>query len=86
MTNNWIWVAISTLFVVGAQAVVFFRWIYRRMRDDDIMRTCVRDIATKQLPYFHEALRVLARRQGIYLDDPPPVQYVDLELPRWKAG
>ena len=66
----------------GVQLVLFLRWLHRRMRDDEVMRAFVRDMATVQVPYIHRALRELSRSAGIEIDDPPPIQYVEFESRR----
>src|SRR6267142_2409966 len=60
------WYAILTAVVcAGVQFVLFLRWLHRRMRDDEIVRTFVRDIAANHLPHIYTALREIAKRQGI---------------------
>jgi len=63
---------------IGAQFVVFLRWIHRRMRDDEIQRVFLRDLALHHLPCIYRALYRMAERQGIELDEMPIVNYVDL--------
>ena len=63
---------------IGAQFVVFLRWIHRRMRDDEIQRVFLRDLALHHLPCIYRALYRMAERQGIVLDEMPIVNYVDL--------
>jgi hypothetical protein len=48
------------------------------MRNEEITRTFVRDIATNHLPHIYNALQQIAARQGIALDETPLVQFVDL--------
>lgn len=62
----------------GVQFVLFLRWLHRRMRDDEIVRTFVHDIATNHLPHIYSALREIAQEKGIELQDPPLVRFVDL--------
>jgi hypothetical protein len=66
------------LFSVGAQFVVFLRWIHRRMRDDEMQRVFIRDLALKHLPSIYRALHIMAEQQGISLDETPMVNYVDM--------
>ena len=68
----------AVLFSVGAQFVVFLRWIHRRMRDDEMQRVFIRDLALKHLPSIYRALNRIAEEQGISLDETPLVNYVDL--------
>jgi hypothetical protein len=71
---NWL----ATLVPVAVQFVIFLRWLHRRMRNDEITRAFVRDIATNHLPHIYNALRKIAAEQGITLDETPLVQFVDL--------
>ena len=63
---------------VAVQFVLFLRWLHRRMRNDEITRAFVRDIATNHLPHIYNALQKIAAEQGITLDETPLVQFVDL--------
>ena len=73
------WYAILTAVVsAGVQFVLFLRWLHRRMRDDEIVRAFVRDIAANHLPHIYTALREIAKRQGIELPETPMVGFVDL--------
>lgn len=69
---------LTALFAGGVQFVLFLRWLHRRMRDDEITRTFVRDIATNHLPHIYSALRQIAQEQGIELEEPPLVRFIDL--------
>jgi len=69
---------LTTLVPVVVQCVVFLRWLHRRMRNDEITRAFVRDIATNHLPHIYNALQKIAAQQGIELDETPLVQFVDL--------
>jgi len=63
---------------VIAQSVVFFRWMHQRIRDDEIQRVFIRDLALHHLPAIYRALHMIAEQQGIALDETPIVNYVDL--------
>ena len=69
---------LTTLVPVVVQCVVFLRWLHRRMRNEEITRTFVRDIATNHLPHIYTALQKIAAQQGIELDETPMVRFVDL--------
>jgi hypothetical protein len=72
---------VATLLAVvslGAQFIVFLRWIHRRVRDDEIQRAFIRDLALRHLPAIYSALHSMAEQQGIELDETPIVNYVDL--------
>lgn len=73
---------LTTLVPVLVQFVVFLRWLHRRMRNDEITRAFVRDIATNHLPHIYNALQKIAAQQGIDLDETPLVQFVDLSYRR----
>ncbi len=59
-------------FTLLTQFFVFLRWLHRRLRDADIARAFVRDMATNHLPHIYRALHCLAAHHGIEIDDPPP--------------
>ena len=73
---------LTTLVPVLVQLVLFLRWLHRRMRNDEITRAFVRDIATNHLPHIYNALQKIAAQQGIALDETPLVQFVDLGFRR----
>ncbi|HUI73743.1 MAG TPA: hypothetical protein VLX32_02300 [Candidatus Acidoferrum sp.] len=70
--------ALAVLISLGVQFVIFLRWLHRRMRDDEIMRAFVRDVATNHLPHIYGALRIIAAEKGIELDSPPLVRFLEL--------
>ena len=69
---------LTILVPVAVQFLVFLRWLHRRMRNDEITRAFVRDIATNHLPHIYNALQKIAAEQGIELDETPLVQFIDL--------
>jgi hypothetical protein len=72
------WTTALAVVSFGAQFFVFLRWMHRRIRDDEIQRAFIRDLALRHLPAIYHALNIMAERQGITLDEPPMVNYVDL--------
>jgi hypothetical protein len=66
------------IFPTLAQLALFLRWLHRRMRDDEIQRAFIRDLATNHLPHIYTALRHLATKLGVPLPDPPPLRYVEV--------
>lgn len=73
------WYAVLTaVFAGGLQFVLFLRWLHRRMRNNEIVRAFVRDIATNHLPHIYAALHAIARKQGIDAPEPPMVRFVEL--------
>ena len=63
---------------VVAQFALFLRWLHRHMRDSEITRAFVRDVAMNHLPHIYTALRQIAAQQGIELEEPPLLQFLDL--------
>jgi hypothetical protein len=61
------------------QFVVFLRWIYRRIRNDQITRAFVEDMATNHLPHMYEMLEKLCDKQGIDHNPVPTIRWIDLE-------
>lgn len=76
---------LTILLSVVVQLVVFLRWLHRRMRDDEINRAFIRDVALHHLPHIYDALRSIAAEQGIALDAPPLVRFIDLHTQRRSA-
>ena len=76
LIHNLTW--LSAAIPVAVQFALFLRWLHRRMRNDEITRAFVRDIATNHLPHIYNALQKIAAQQGIELDDTPLVRFVDL--------
>jgi hypothetical protein len=72
------WTILAVVVSLGAQLVVFLRWMHRRMRDDEIQRVFIRDLALRHLPSIYKALHKIAEQQGITLDETPVVHFVDL--------
>src|SRR6266852_2247073 len=60
------WYAVLTAVIAaGVQFVLFLRWLHRRMRNDEITRAFVRDIATNHLPHIYNALQKIAAAQSL---------------------
>lgn len=74
MNPYWIVVAFSSC----VQLFFFLRWLHRRMRDDEMRRVFMRDMALNHLPHLYHALRQIASRLGLELKDAPPVQFLEL--------
>jgi hypothetical protein len=74
MNPYWIVVAFTSCI----QTFLFLRWLHRRMRDDEMRRVFMRDMAINHLPHLYHALRLIAARLGLELKDPPPVQFLEL--------
>jgi len=72
-TAGWL----SALLPVGVQFVFFLRWLHRRMRNDEIVHVCVRDIALTHLPHIYSSLQALAKEKGTALPETPVIHFVD---------
>jgi hypothetical protein len=61
------------------QLVLFLRWLYRRIRNEELMRAFVKDMATNHLPHIYHLLERICDQQGIERPKPtPPIRWVDL--------
>jgi hypothetical protein len=80
MPTHW-FALLAALASAGVQLVVFLRWLHRRMRDDEINRQFIRDIAHNHLPHIYEALHKIAAKQGILLTLPPNVRFINFDDP-----
>ncbi|MBZ5529479.1 MAG: hypothetical protein LAN71_16480 [Acidobacteriia bacterium] len=77
---------VGSLLAALAQFGLFLRWLHRRMRDDEIARTFVRDVAVNHLPHIYSALREIAGHQGVRLSEPPLVQFIEVNgKGRWRS-
>jgi len=74
MNPYWIVAGLTSLI----QFFIFLRWLHRRTRDDEIRRAFVRDMAINHLPHIYLALRQIAGQLGIELQEPPRVQFMEL--------
>ncbi len=71
-------IAILTAIASAAvQFVLFLRWLHRRMRDDEINRAFLRDIALVHLPHIYDALQSITQQQGTTMHAAPAVRFVD---------
>jgi len=61
-----------------AQLVLFVRWLYRHVRNEEVNRAFIHDMATNHLPHIYDLLVKIADRQGISHRTPPPIRWVDL--------
>ena len=48
------------------------------MRDEEIRRAFVRDMASNHLPHVYHALRRIAAKLEIEIDEPPPLRFREL--------
>jgi hypothetical protein len=71
----------SSLAVIAATTVqfaLFLRWLYRRVRNDELMRAFVADMATSHLPHIYDLLARLCDQQGVTRPPAPPICWIDL--------
>jgi hypothetical protein len=69
---------LAAAFGAFVQFALFLRWLYRRIRNDELMRVFVEDMATNHLPHIYDLLERLCERQGIDRDALPPIRWVNL--------
>ena len=69
----------TVAFAFVVQFMVFLRWLHRRLRNDEVTRVFVQDIATNHLPHIYEVLERLCSQQGIAPSKPPTVRWVGLK-------
>jgi hypothetical protein len=69
---------ISVIFGGLVQLALFLRWLYRRIRNDELNRAFVQDMATNHLPHIYELLLKLCEKQGVDARD-------TVSIPRWSA-
>jgi hypothetical protein len=74
MNPYWLMVAFALL----TQFYVFLRWLHRRMRDAEISRIFLCDIAASHLPHIYQALQLIAEEHGIGLPEAPPVRFMEM--------
>lgn len=70
------------IFVFGVQFVLFLRWLHRRVRNEEITRVFVQDIALNHLPHIYDLLQRLCREQGIDGGNAPIVRWLDIRHPQ----
>ena len=59
------------------QFILFLRWLYRRIRNDEMTRAFVEDMATNHLPHIYGALQRICEQKGIEHTPLPPIRWVD---------
>jgi hypothetical protein len=64
------------------QFILFARWLYRRIRDDELNRAFIRDMATNHLPHIYELLNKICEKQGIEYSRPSRIRWVDFTTHR----
>jgi hypothetical protein len=75
----WWTVALSSL----VQLMIFIRWIYRRIRNDEMMRAFVEDMAKIHLPHTYALLEKICDAQGIDPPNRPRINWIDLAGPHY---
>lgn len=73
---------ISLIFSILVQFALFLRWLYRRIRDDEMNRAFVHDMATNHLPHIYQLLLKLCEKQDVDADPPPPIRWIQLDETR----
>jgi len=72
----------STWWTFGITSIVqlalFLRWLYRHIRNEELTRAFVHDMAANHLPHIYELLEMLCDEQGIKRNPLPPIRWIDL--------
>jgi len=63
------------------QFILFLRWLYRRIRNDEMNRAFIRDMALNHLPHVYDLLEKLCDQQGIERSPAPRIRWVALNGP-----
>ncbi len=69
---------LTAISVFAVQLALFLRWLHRRMRNEEITRVFVQDIALNHLPHIYKLLQRLCREQGIDAGNSPAVRWLDI--------
>ncbi len=69
------WLTVGSASLV--QLVLFLRWLYRRIRNDEMTRAFVEDMATNHLPHIYAVLEKICEQKGIAHAPLPPIRWVD---------
>ena len=79
--NVWGWLGGGAIGGITA-ALVQFRSVLkersRRAKKEEIALVFVKDMATNHLPHIYHVLRQMAEKQGIKIEDPPHIQFIEL--------
>jgi len=77
--------SISIWFLIVTQFCVFLKWAQRsyhnyelKKMNYELQKKFVSDMATNHLPHIYHALQNIARSNGIELDEPPEIKWVQL--------
>src|SRR5271168_887780 len=73
------WITVVSASIV--QFVLFVRWLYRRIRNDEMTRAFVEDMATNHLPHIYRLLEKLCDEKGIETPPEPHIRWVNLNGP-----
>jgi hypothetical protein len=73
---------LSLIFSGIVQFALFLRWLYRRIRNEEMNRGFVHDMATNHLPHIYDLLAKLCEKQGIEIDSQPPIRWVEMNNSR----
>jgi hypothetical protein len=69
------WLTVGSASLV--QFILFLRWLYRRIRNDEMTRAFVEDMATNHLPHIYGVLERISEQKGIEHAPLPPIRWVD---------
>ncbi len=61
----------------AVQLILFLRWLYRRVRNDEMTRSFVEDMATNHLPHIYSVLGKICDQKGIERTPLPPIRWMN---------
>ena len=64
------------------QFALFLRWLYRPIRNEEMTRAFVEDMATNHLPQVYRLLEQLCEEKEIGTTPSPSIRWIDLNGPR----
>jgi hypothetical protein len=64
--------------LVGGGLARGIHWAYKFVRDSQIERNFVREVATNHLPHMYHVLGLICEKLDIEVTEPPQIGFVDL--------
>jgi hypothetical protein len=61
---------------VAAQAAVVIKWLYGRIRNDELNRAFVEAMATSHLPFIYHSLEKIATEKDVKLGERPEIAFL----------
>lgn len=78
MGKFWLPSGIAVMAATAVQLALFLRWLYRHIRNEELLRAFVADMATNHLPHIYDLLSRICDHLGIERPPLPPIRWIDL--------